>query len=93
VGSTSITHEVDDLEAERHEHVHTSVDQSFNLQPITTAQILGDALRSRLADPVQREQAVQELMQSARLPAALTQPYSFYTNQVYQAQQLSGSVA
>ena len=73
-------------------NAYTAVDQPLTLRPGTTAQVLDDALRSQIADPVQREQAVQQLLQRAGLPPALTQPYSFYTNQIYLAQQLTGSV-
>jgi uncharacterized protein (PEP-CTERM system associated) len=70
---------------------YTAQQQPFKLQPGTTAEVLNDAMRSQIADPVQRQQAVKQLMERAGLPPALTQPYSFYTNQVYHARQVSGS--
>jgi len=77
------------LSASRDTYIGT--DQPFQLQPGTTAQVLNDALRSQIADPAQRQQAVQQLMQRAGLPPSLTQPYSFYTNQIYRSQQVTGS--
>lgn len=74
-------------------NTYTTIDQPLTLRPGTTAEVLDDAFRSRIADPAQREQAVQQFLTSAGLPPTLTQQYSFYTPQIYLANQVTGSVA
>lgn len=74
-------------------NTYTAADQPLMLRPGTTAEVLDDAFRSQISDPAQREQAVKQFLERAGLPPTLTQPYSFYTNQIYLAQQVSGSVA
>jgi uncharacterized protein (PEP-CTERM system associated) len=74
-------------------NIYTSLEQPLALRPATTAEVLDNAFQSRIADPAEREQAVQQFQERAGLPPSLTQPYSFYTNQVYRAQQVSASVA
>jgi uncharacterized protein (PEP-CTERM system associated) len=71
---------------------YTTLDQPLTLRPGTTAEALDAAFETRFTDPAQREQAVREFMQRAGLPPALTQPYTFYTNQIYVSEQWSGSV-
>jgi uncharacterized protein (PEP-CTERM system associated) len=70
----------------------TPLDQPLNQRPITTAELLDDAFRSRIADPTERERVVREFLDSAGLPPSLTQPYSFYANTIYVSEQWSGSV-
>jgi uncharacterized protein (PEP-CTERM system associated) len=74
-------------------NTYTSVDQPLVLRPGTTTEVLDNAFRSRIPDPVQRQEAVQQFAERAGLPPTLTQPFSFYTNQIYLAEQVSGSVA
>jgi uncharacterized protein (PEP-CTERM system associated) len=72
---------------------YTSMDQSLTLRPGGTAQVLDDSLRAKIPDPAERARAVQQLLTAAGLPQTLTQPYTFYANQIYLAEQWSGSVA
>jgi uncharacterized protein (PEP-CTERM system associated) len=71
----------------------TTALQPFALRPGTTSEIVDEALRSRVPDPVQREQQVREFLDRGGLPPTLTEPYTFYTNQVYVAEQVRASVA
>ncbi len=74
-------------------NTYTTIDQPITLRPGTTAEVLDEAFRSKISDPVQREQAVKQFLARAGLPPTLTEPTSFYTNQIYLAEQVSGSVA
>jgi uncharacterized protein (PEP-CTERM system associated) len=74
-------------------NTYTSAEQPLTLRPGTTAEVVDEVFRSRVPDPVQREQAVKQFLERAGLPPSLTQPYTFYTTQVYLAEQLSGSIA
>ena len=71
---------------------YTAIDQPLTLQPGSTADILDSAMRSRIPDPTQRRQAVQQFLANSGLPPTLTQQYSFYSNQTYVAEQVSASV-
>ena len=73
-------------------NVYTAQDQGLTLVPPTMAEVLNDTFRSQIPDAAERDRAVQQFMQQAGLPQALTQPYSFYTNVPYISQQWSGSV-
>ena len=68
-------------------NTYTTIEQPLTLRPGTTAEVLDDAFRSQIADPAQREQAVKQFLERAGLPPSLTQPYTFYTNQIYLAEQ------
>jgi uncharacterized protein (PEP-CTERM system associated) len=72
---------------------YTSIDQSLSLRPGSTAEVLDEAFRSKIADPGERSRAVQQFLAAAGLPPALAQSYTFYANQIYLAEQWSGSVA
>jgi len=74
-------------------NTYTSAEQPLTLRPGTTAEVVDEAFRSRIADPVQREQEVKRFLERSGLPPSLTQPYTFYTNQIYLAEQVTGSVA
>jgi uncharacterized protein (PEP-CTERM system associated) len=74
-------------------NTYTPADQPSALRPGTTAELLDDAFRSRYPDPEQRRDAVDEFLETAGVPLALPQPYGFYTNQVYVAEQWGGSFA
>lgn len=71
----------------------TSTDQTLSLQPGPTQAVLDAALLTRVPDAVERQQAVSQLMRQAGLPPVLSSPYTFYTNQVYLANQAIASVA
>lgn len=71
----------------------TPLEQPLAQRPITTAELLDDAYRVRTADPTKREEEVRQFLANAGLPPSLTQPYSFYTDQVYVSSQWSGAVA
>jgi uncharacterized protein (PEP-CTERM system associated) len=70
----------------------TPLDQPLSQRPITTAELLDQAFRARIADPTERERVVRQFLDSAGLPASLTQPYSFYAPTIYVSEQWSGSV-
>jgi uncharacterized protein (PEP-CTERM system associated) len=72
---------------------YTSTDQTLTLRPGTTSQVLDEAFRSKIADPNERARAVQQFLSAAGLPTDLAQSYTFYANQIYLAEQWSGSVA
>jgi uncharacterized protein (PEP-CTERM system associated) len=71
----------------------TTAEQSLTQRPATTAELLDEAFRARVPDPEQREQEVRQFLNNAGLSSALTQPYSFYTDQVYLSKLWTGSVA
>ena len=74
-------------------NTYTSAEQPLTLRPGSTAEVVDEVFRSRISDPVQREQAVKQFLERAGLPPSLTQPYTFYTNQIYLSEQLAGSFA
>jgi uncharacterized protein (PEP-CTERM system associated) len=72
--------------------VYATAEQPFALPGGTNPQVLNDVLRSQLADPAQREQLVNQFLQRLGLPPGTVLPFSFFTNQVYVAKQVSASV-
>jgi uncharacterized protein (PEP-CTERM system associated) len=73
-------------------NLYTSALQPLTLRPGTTAEAVNEAFRSQIPDPAQREQAVRQFLDRAGLPPTLTEPYTFYTSQIYLAEQVGGSV-
>lgn len=70
----------------------TTIQQPLTQRPATTAELLDDAYSTEITDPTQRETLVRQFLDSAGLPPSLTQPYSFYTDQVYVSTQWTGSM-
>jgi uncharacterized protein (PEP-CTERM system associated) len=58
-------------------------DQVFSVPAGDTRELLDAAFSSRIPDPIEREQAVDEFLQSSGLPATLNGPLTYYTNRVY----------
>ena len=73
-------------------NTYTTLNQPVALQPGATATVLDGAFASQSPEAGQRQQAVNQFLERVGLPATLTQPYSFYTNQTYVSEQWSGSV-
>jgi uncharacterized protein (PEP-CTERM system associated) len=71
---------------------YTTAEQPLALQAGANPQVLNDALRSQIPDPAQREQAVRQILERLGLPPNSTLPYSFFTNQVYLAEQVAAAV-
>jgi uncharacterized protein (PEP-CTERM system associated) len=57
-------------------------DQLFSIPAGDTRELLDAAFSSRIPDPIEREQAVEEFLQSSGLPATSNGPLTFYTNRV-----------
>lgn len=72
---------------------YTSIDQTLNLAPGNTASALDDALRASIPDSAERARAVQQFLSASGLPSNLSQYYTFYSAQIYRAEQWGGSVA
>jgi uncharacterized protein (PEP-CTERM system associated) len=70
---------------------YTTAEQPLGLQAGTNPQVLNDALRSQIPDAAQRELAVRQLLARLGLPPNATVPYSFFTNQVYLAEQVTAA--
>jgi uncharacterized protein (PEP-CTERM system associated) len=73
-------------------NTYTTIEQPLTLRPATAAEMLNDVFRSRIPDPEKREQEVREFLAGSGLPPTLTQPYTFFTNQVYLSEQWAGSM-
>jgi uncharacterized protein (PEP-CTERM system associated) len=73
-------------------NTYTTIEQPLTLRPGTAAELLSEVYRSRITDPEKREQAVRDFLAGSGLPTSLTQPYTFFTNQVYLSEQWSGSM-
>ena len=54
--------------------------------------LLNDLLSSRIVDPIQREQAVEQIIRNRGLPETLTGPVSLYSQQITLLQGVSASV-
>ena len=73
----------------------TIVEKPLSQRPAMIADLLDDASRARISDPIQGqgEQAIKQFLNSAGPPLSLTRPYGFYADQVYLSNQWTGSVA
>lgn len=71
----------------------TTIEQPLTQRPATSAELLDDAFRARITDPVEREQAIKQFLNGAGLPSSVTPSYSFYSDQIYLSTQWTGSVA
>jgi uncharacterized protein (PEP-CTERM system associated) len=71
------------LRASRSTQTHR--EQALYLPAGDTRQLADIAFRSRIVDPLERQRAVDEFLARAGLPAVLTSPYAFYTNQIFVA--------
>jgi uncharacterized protein (PEP-CTERM system associated) len=67
-------------------------EQVYGEVPIDTRQLVDAAFSSRITDPVEREQAVDQYLLQTGLPAQLIAPFSFYSNQVYLSNRINASV-
>jgi uncharacterized protein (PEP-CTERM system associated) len=66
-------------------------DQVFALPAGDTRELLDATFSSRIPDPIEREQAVEDFLASSGLPPSLNGPLSFYTNRVYLANRVDAS--
>jgi uncharacterized protein (PEP-CTERM system associated) len=67
-------------------------DQLFTLGPGELAVVTDAALQNRIADPLERQRAVEDFLLRSGLPSTLLTSQTFYTNQVYVAEQIDGTV-
>jgi len=58
-----------------------------------TATTVDNLLRSRIADPIARQQAVQSFITQNGLPVSLDSPVDFFTSQVYTQQRIEATAA
>jgi uncharacterized protein (PEP-CTERM system associated) len=66
-------------------------DQVFTLSPGDLAVSTDAALQGSIADPLERQRAVDEFLLRSGLPPTLIAPYTFYTQQVYVAERIEGT--
>ncbi|MDY7544690.1 TIGR03016 family PEP-CTERM system-associated outer membrane protein [Glaciimonas sp. Gout2] len=72
----------------------TTTQSQFGLPAaIDTSAYLNRLLSGTLADPVQRQQAVNNIIQNAGLPGSLNNSTNYFTNAVFLQKQLQASVA
>jgi uncharacterized protein (PEP-CTERM system associated) len=69
----------------------TRRDQPLVLIPGDTREVLDLAFSSRIADPLERERAIDQFLLRSGLPSELTSPFTFYTNRVYIANQVNAT--
>jgi uncharacterized protein (PEP-CTERM system associated) len=70
----------------------TTIQQPLTQRPATSVEMFDQAYSAQTNDPTLRERLVREFLQSTGIPPSLTQPYSFYTDQVYVSTQWTGSM-
>ena len=58
-----------------------------------TAALLDAIFAARIADPVERQAAVEQFMRASGTPAFLSNPLAFYTQQIFLQERLEASVA
>jgi uncharacterized protein (PEP-CTERM system associated) len=63
-------------------NTRTYHDLVFGLPLGDTRELLDATFQSRIPDPIEREQAVEDFIQRSGLPATLSDPLSFYNNRV-----------
>ena len=72
----------------------TTTQSQFGLPAtINTSDYLNSLLSGTLSDPVQRQQAVNNIIQNAGLPSSLASSTNYFTNTVFLQKQLQASVA
>lgn len=67
--------------------------QAFALPPGNTALLLDAIFAARIPDPAARQAAVEQFINQAGLPAFLSVPQAFYTEQVFLREPIVGSFA
>jgi uncharacterized protein (PEP-CTERM system associated) len=67
-------------------------EQVFGVPAGDTRELLDATFSSRIPDPIEREQAVEDFLQSSGLPATLNGPLTFYTNRIYVFNRVDASI-
>ena len=65
----------------------------LRLPPGNTAALLDAIFAARIPDPAERQAAVEQFMRASGTPAFLSNPLSFYTQQIFLQERLEASVA
>jgi uncharacterized protein (PEP-CTERM system associated) len=67
-------------------------EQVFALPAGDTRELLDATFSSRIPDPIDREQAVQDFLRSSGLPATLDGPVTYFTNRIYVLNRVDASI-
>ena len=66
--------------------------QLLTLPPGNTAALLDAIFAARIADPVQRQAAVEQFLHATGTPACLANSLAFYTQEIFRQERLEGSL-